>query len=308
MIALLTTYLIVAYILIPGVLFRLPASFFVQLRLFQLSKTEEATLGCFVSVMPFLLALFFVWHVPPARNHPFPYSKSYLVGYRDVYRHALTVIVAEDPSRLLEAASGKRTVYEESLVNIEHRQMRFLSWYYLFIVVESVCFGFLTCKYGDWSENSAYDWFARKVMLPRVSEWQLLLTDFTFPKKEKRDVLADVLCGDHLYRGRVGEYFLNKSGDLSGILMKEVERFRRKDYEEARSKAANESLDREQFWRKIPGANFYVPAGQITNVNLRFPYASNSDLTNYLIEVLKRVGVNANVTVEPESSKTADEG
>lgn len=141
------------------------------------------------------------------------------MAYRDVYRHAFTVIVAEDPSRLLQDGTGGPTLYERSLANIGHRQARFLSWYYSFIFVEGVILGFLTRKYGDWSEQPVYEWVARKIMLPRICEWQLLLTDFTFPKGQKRDVFADVLCSDHLYRGRVVEYFLDKAGDLSGILL-----------------------------------------------------------------------------------------
>lgn len=72
MIALLTTYFVVAYVLIPGVLFRLPASLFVQLRLFQLSKTQEVTFGCFVSLLPFIAALTLVWHVPACSRFFFP--------------------------------------------------------------------------------------------------------------------------------------------------------------------------------------------------------------------------------------------
>lgn len=306
MIALLTTYLILGYVLIPGVLFRVPASFFIKLRLFQLTKTEEAIFGCVVSSIPFTLAVVAVWYLPVARQHPFELPRSSIAQYRADYRRAVTVIVAEDPAKFLEessSVSGRQNVYVQSFENISRRQLRFLAWYYFFIVVEGVTFGFLTRKYGEWAEFGVYEWLARKFFLPRVSEWQLLLTDFAFPKKRKRDVLADVLCGDHLYRGRVGDYFLNKSGELSGLLLKDVDRFQRDYYGHARDKAANpDDIDREQFWRRIPGANFYIPANQVTNLNLRFPYEKSSDLTEHLLNFLKELGIKGNVSVESEQS------
>jgi hypothetical protein len=66
MIALLTTYLVLAYVLIPGVLFQFGAGFFVRLRLFELTNTQEATLGCLVALLPLLLANWSVWKCPCA--------------------------------------------------------------------------------------------------------------------------------------------------------------------------------------------------------------------------------------------------
>src|SRR5580658_9433887 len=101
MIALLTTYLVLAYVLIPGVLFRTWAGFFVKLRLFQLSKTQEATLGCLVAFLPLLLANWTVWKCPFAQQHPFPYTYGTLEDYKSDYRLAFGLVVAEDPAKLL---------------------------------------------------------------------------------------------------------------------------------------------------------------------------------------------------------------
>src|SRR5476649_1168488 len=102
MVALLTTYFIVAYILIPGILFRFPASLFVKLRLFQLTRTQEATFGVAVSLLPFALAWLAVWHAPVARNYPFPQAESSVHAYKEDYRRVMTLALAGDPAKMLE--------------------------------------------------------------------------------------------------------------------------------------------------------------------------------------------------------------
>ena len=91
-------------------------------------------------------------------------------------------------------------------------------------------------------------------------------------------MVADVLCGDHLYRGHIGDYFLDPAGSLTGIFMKNVERFRRSEFEKAREGSGGTSVKKDHFWTEIPGSNFYIPADKITNLNVRFPKASPSDL------------------------------
>ena len=302
MLALLTTYFIVAYILIPGILFRFPASLFVKLRLFQLTRTQEATFGVAVSLLPFLLALLAVWHAPLARTYPFSQPVGSFSDYKEDYRRVMTLALSADPAALLQAPGSRQNAYSSALNSTEHRQLRFLCWYYFFTMFEGGLFGLLARKYGDWSHIGPYNWFARKIMLPRISEWQLLLTDFTFPRTPKRVVYADVLSGKHLYRGRVEDYFLDLSGELSGILLNKVERFRREQYEAARLEAAQaaETIDPENFWAKIPGANFYIPAKKISNLNVRFPYDDESlqqFLDRYIAENLN-LGVATRVSIE----------
>lgn len=313
MIALLTTYLILAYILVPGVLFRVFAGFLVKLRLFQLTKTQEFTVSALVCVLPFCTATAFVWNVPFAQQIPLAYSFGDFNQYGSDYRIGLSLIFAPDPQKLLDSHQGPKTAYEEALARIWRRQVRFLFWYYLFGAGEGVLFGFLASKYGDWSERSSlYDWVARKILLPHVSEWQLLLTDFTWPKHPKRDVIADVLCNDILYRGKVSDYFIDANGKLSGIFMTDAERFRREDFKAACEKAksdavqlyavdrlANEALrtervDIEQFWRQIPGSNFYIPADKISNLNIHFPSENplqDQALEAYLTTLLEEADV-----------------
>jgi len=303
MIALLTTYLVLAYVLIPGVLFRTWAGFFVKLRLFQLTKTQEATIGCLVAFLPILLANWTVWKCPYAQQHPFSYAYGTIDNYKRDYKLCFGLVIAEDPAKLLDPEREPKTVYELAVSAIWRRQLRFLSWYYAFTVLEAILFGILANQYGNWwGRNPIYDWLARKIFLPKISEWQLLLTDFAFPKKPKREVQADVLCDGILYRGIVGDYFLDTAGSLSGILLKNAERFRRKDYERAVKKANGGSINHDEYWRAIPGSNFYIPADKISNFNVRFPQLAK-DFQAFINQLLREMDVPHGTTATFEGTK-----
>lgn|GEM_PF-1010718 len=288
MIALLTTYLVVAFLLIPGVLFRSVAGLFVKLRLFQLTRTQEVTLGVLVAFLPIVFANLCVWKFPLAQKFPFPYAYGSVDNYKSDYRLGLSLVVSQDPEKLLERVKDAKSPYDEAVSTIWRRQARFLFWCYSFAALEGVLYGFLARQYGEWANCRIYAWIARKFLLPNVSEWQLLLTAFIFPKNPKRDVFADVLCEEMLYKGRVADYFLDTGGKLSGLYMKDVERFRRKDYECAcaESKAKSEKVDQGQFWRPIPGSNFYIPADKILNLNVRFPLQDQA-MQEFLNQIVK---------------------
>ena len=225
-------------------------------------------------MLPLGAANFFVWKIPIAQHHPFSYTFGGIGEYKRDYRLGVTLLVSSDPAKLLDPDHEPKSIYEQASVRIWRRQFRFLTWYFLFSSAEGCLFGFLASKYGNWAgKNVVYDWLARHVLLPNISEFQVLLTDFTWPKEPKRDVLADVLCQDTLYRGKVGDYFLDANGKLSGLFMVDAERFRREEFKVAcqETKGTTQRVDKEKFWREIPGSNFYVPADKISNLNVHFP-------------------------------------
>ncbi|MGA8087444.1 MAG: hypothetical protein WCA10_09070 [Terracidiphilus sp.] len=316
MIALLTTYFILAYVLVPGVLFRVFAGLWVHLRLFQLTRTQEITLGVLVSILPLCTANWFVWKIPIAEGHPFSYSFGGIDEYKRDYRLGLSLVVSSDPEKLLHPTEEPKSVYEQAISRIWRRQLRFLSWYFIFSLIEGSLFGFLASKYGDWTGKSVvYDWLARKVLLPNISEFQVLLTDFTWPKDPKRDVIADVLCQDTLYRGKVSDYFLDANGRLSGLFMTDAERFRREDFKLAclEAKVSGVKVDKEKFWREIPGSNFYIPADKLSNLNVHFPTEDprkDKQFDAFLDDLLKALpaGTTASFDAEaqpPDSSENA---
>lgn len=292
MIALVTTGILVFYILVPGILFRFASSLRVRLKLFQRTRTQEATFSVAVALLPFAFAFYGTWHMPIMRHEPFSISDESTAQWLQDYRSVTAIIVASDASRLLGAVS-QSTPFQwtsdeswRSITRVLHRQMRFLFWYFLAAGCEGWIFGYLASKYGDWQLNSDsaeqrqrarrlrtfYNWIAVKFILPNISEWHMLLTNFNWPKRDRFFVSVDILqSNEHLYQGRVADYFIDSDGKLTGVLLKNVSRFDRQAYADARIRAAKpDSIPREDYWRNIPSNHFYIGYASIVNLNVRF--------------------------------------
>jgi hypothetical protein len=149
------------------------------------------------------------------------------------------------------------------------RQADFLTWNYGFLLLETLVFIVLVGFYGKWRNFGPYAWFTSRVLLPAVSEWHVLLTDFTFP--ESRSVEVDAMSKDNiLYRGNVVEHFLGTNGELSGLLLKDAQRYRYEKLKDDRKANVKKSTD--QYWKPIPGGgNFYLPGDNIASLNIRYP-------------------------------------
>jgi hypothetical protein len=291
MIALVTTYFLVFYILIPGIWFRFITSWFVPLKLFERTRSQEATFAVAVALLPFAFALYGVWSVPGMKQHPFPVNETVSERILD-YQRVATLLASSDASRILigntaPVPAAVSEAYWRSLNQVLRRQARFLTWYFLFTAGEALLFGFFASKYGDWKiiEGSktrtkprpslwirVYNWLAPKLILPNISEWYMLLTDFTWPKREEIFVRVDILQGDgNLYQGRVADYFVDSAGKLTGILLEHVIRFERQAYHDAKSQAgADRPVSSNDFWKNIPSQNFYIGQSSIANLNVRF--------------------------------------
>ena len=287
MIALVTTYFLVLYILFPGVLFRFVTSWFVQLRLFERTRTQEATFAVQVALLPFFLALLGVWFLPGMKQYPFPVEAQTYSQRRVDYHRVATLLTTSDSSKLLIPGSTSPSANETwpSLNRVLRRQARFLAWYFFFTACEALLFGFLAGKYGDWKivEDRAsqlrpspfirlYNWIAPRVILPNISEWYMLLTNFSWPKREKIFVRVDILQADGLlYKGSVVDYFIDSVGKLTGIQLEDVSRFDRQAYHDAQNAAAPGcSVSSNDFWKNIPSSRFYIGQGSISNLNVRF--------------------------------------
>ena len=236
MIALITTYFLIFYILAPGALFRFFTSWFVPLKLFERTRTQEATFAVAVALLPFALALFGAWYLPVMNDHPFSKNGESDADRREDYHRVAGILTSSDASRLLAVnpalmppAANQDNWH--ALNRVLRRQVRFLTWYFLMTAGEGLLFGFLASNYGNWKiiEGSKtkryppplvrfYNWIAPRLILPNISEWYMLLTDFTWPRHEEIFVRADILQNDgNLYQGRVADYFIDSAGKLTEI-------------------------------------------------------------------------------------------
>jgi hypothetical protein len=269
MIALLTTYFLVFYILIPGILFRFLTSWFVPLKLFERTRTQEATFSVAVAFLPFAMALFGVWYLPVIKHYPFAVVEGTFSERRQDYHRIASLLTSSDASRLLvsnpsSAPSSANAANWQALNRVLRRHARFFFWYFVAIAIEA------------WeSEAARYRlrlWLMRTFVLPNISEWHLLLTDFNWPRREEIFVSVDILMSNgYLYQGRVADYFVDSAGKLTGILLEHVSRFDRQAYLDAKSNSKSENaIASSDFWKNIPSRHFYIGEGSIANLNVRF--------------------------------------
>jgi hypothetical protein len=267
MIALIASALLGLYVFAPYIFFNRVSSLFIRLKKFQRTKTEEVGAGIIVAGLPFAATLFLFWiGAIGGCCVPFPMADSPAKKISD-YRMVFDAAYSDHYFTDHEQATW------DALDRVYKRQTDFLSWNYFFLLLETAGFIFLTKYYWKLKEYRIYGWFAARVLLPAVSEWHILLTDFTFPPDEKRSVKADIMSKDDmLYRGDVEQYFLDFAGDLSGLLLKNAQRFQ---YERLKDDRKSGGLkETEEYWKVIlGGGNFYLPNNNIASINIRYKLA-----------------------------------
>lgn len=281
MIALLASALLGLYIFIPYIFFHRISSLFIRLKKFQRTKTEEIVAGIIVAGLPFAATLISFSLGWAGRSAPVTDSVQ-----KDVNDYRIVFDAAYSDHYFTE---HEQTVWDAA-TRVYNRQVDFLAWNYAFLLIETLAFVILTRYYGFLRRYRVYAPFAAGVLLPAVSEWHILLTDFTFPRREKRSVKADIMSKDNiLYRGDIPDYFLDASGDLSGLLLKNAERFQYEKLKEQRKN--NVHKDTEEYWKAIPGGgNFYLPSSNISSINIRYPLPQNA-FEQAVLDAVKRLNI-----------------
>jgi hypothetical protein len=253
MLALLASYFVIFFFIVPSRIFRISA-LFLKLKKFQRTRTEEITFAFLFAIVPFSIA---------AAVSLFLEARGTLVSWRH-YQEIFNAAYSEEYFR------NSVPQFWSSLSDIVVAQSLFLVAYYLLCLLEVFLFVELVKKWGDWHERHRfYKWFAEK-LLRNISEWDMLLTPFNFPRNEKRIVVCDALTvEDHLYQGIVRDYYLSLEGELTGVFFKPAYRFNRQGY--TAKKLGDASTRAEDFWVRVPGDNLYVPKDKILNLNVWYP-------------------------------------
>lgn len=258
MIALVAGFLLVAYLLAPGAIYRLTFSFYISSKRFQRTRTEEIVFSVLVTVIPFLLTWILLDHTPLG-GYPVIHSS---VGKREAYRSILS-------SLLSDTTRGSPTLITAYL-RAAAEQSRFIAILWLLCAVEGWQMGRVIRSYGDYSDGSFLRTFCDRFLLKNVSEWQVLFTTLSLQSDDPRTVVEiDALSTlNVLYRGRLVNWFTDQDGKLEGIFLINAQRFRRDQI--ARDRASNIFKASEEYWTPVPGSNLYLAASTLANYNIRY--------------------------------------
>jgi len=257
LIALVAGFLLVAYLLAPGAIYRLTFSSYISSKRFQRTRTEEVVFSVLVTVIPFLLA-WLLLHTPlgayPAIHSP--------MGKRDAYRAILS-------SLLSDTTKGSAALLS-AYFRASAEQARFVAVLWIFCALEGWLTGRIIRSYGDYADGSFLRSFCDRFLLKNVSEWQVLFTTLALRSDDPRTVVEiDALSTlSVLYRGRLVNWFTDQEGKLEGIFLANAQRFRREQI--ARDRASNIFKENEEYWAPVPGSNLYLVASALANYNIRY--------------------------------------
>ena len=279
MIAIVAGFVLVAYLLAPGAIYRLTFSFYISSKRFQRTRTEEVVFSVLVTVIPFLLAWILLLHTPLGSlppTHPASYPS---LGKREAYRAVL--------SSLLSDTTKGTPVLLAAYLRCAAEQARFIAVLWLFCALEGWLTGRVIRSYGDYADGSFLRKFCDRFLLKNVSEWQVLFTTLALPSNDPRTIVEiDALSSlNILYRGRLVNWFTDQAGQLEGIFLIHAQRFQRDLL--ARDRAANIQKPNEDYWVPVPGSNLYLVASSLTSYNVR--YAEPTDLEFVEEELGERV-------------------
>jgi len=255
---LVSSVLLVVFLVIPEAIFRLIYGFFIPTKVWILTRVEKAFRAVLLTIIPFFLAMAFSWYLPGPDRWPFPVTPNGIHERRVDYR-------------LVEAALYSEAEFQKSnaqfwpaFTRCIRRQARLAFWYYLLVALEAWRLGKLSSNYHK------HKWFADKFLSSYISQWYPLLTP---PNKE---IQADVLCtNETLYQGNISQYFL-KDGELAGFILENPKRFHRPLFHKAREEGKEPK--KTDYWIPIPSSQMYFFVDKILNINLSYISLAKPDL------------------------------
>jgi hypothetical protein len=286
LIAIVAGFLLVAYLLAPGAIYRLTFSFYIPSKRFQRTRTEEVVFSVLVTLIPFVLSWILLLHTPlgayPAIHSP--------VGKRDAYRAVL--------SSLLSDTTKGAPALISAYLRAAAEQARFIALLWFFCAVEGWQTGRVIRSYGDYADGGFLRGFCDRFLLKNVSEWQVLFTTLSLRSDDPRTVVEiDALSTlDILYRGRLVNWFTDQNGQLEGIFLINAQRFQRDQL--SRDRANNIFKKNDEYWVPVPGSNLYLVASTLASYNVR--YVEPTDIEFVEQELGERVVITA---LPPENSE-----
>ena len=123
-------------------------------------------------------------------------------------------------------------------------------------------------RYRNPSMQRAVRFFLTYIILPRISEWHVLLSQMRLPPGPFV-LSADLLTrANVLYQGRIQDKMLNPDGSLHAITLASPRRFLRDEFHFAQT--ADPDTESSDYWKSIPGNLFVIMGSDIVNLNLKY--------------------------------------
>jgi hypothetical protein len=141
LIALVAGFLLVAYLLAPGAIYRLTFSFYISSKRFQRTRTEEIVFSVLVTVIPFLLTWILLLHTPLGS---FPTINS-SIDKREAYRSILSSLISDNTHGSPALISAYLRAAAE--------QSRFIALLWLLCALEGWQTGRVIRSYGDYPDD-----------------------------------------------------------------------------------------------------------------------------------------------------------
>jgi hypothetical protein len=142
-----------------------------------------------------------------------------------------------------------------------------------------------------------------QLLIPKISEWELLLTPFTLASPNSRIQVDILMTNDILYQGFVFKHYVDATGRLVGMIITEPKRYNRHQLLKDREQGQVKRTD--TYWREIPSRQMYLLADKILNINVNYAAATTpKSVADFVQEVAERPLPMLSVTIVPPPKKT----
>jgi hypothetical protein len=251
--AFILSFIFLAYLVIPGSIFRHVAGWGVPIRQFRGNRVEEIGFAVIVCTAPFILTSCLTWRVRGFKDHPFSVAQLEKTQSRG---QAYTVFLE---GTLRTNLAENTPNYWVATTQVKMRQARFLWWYWFFVALEAGWYAYVIRK--RCFRN--YPWIHTQ-LFKGLSAMHILhpqLHAETGTKEDKNAhliVLLDIRTGrNDLVKGKLLDF--GTEGELSGLLLEDPIRTRRTEMRKGTA-----------VWRYIPSRFLYVPFASIVDMNIRY--------------------------------------
>jgi hypothetical protein len=259
LLALLVSALVALYLLGPDLVSRWILSLQVPRRNVIQSRGEEVTRAILLATVPLAVAV--LWAYATGALH------------RDGNFTDLQTVFSGLYSE--HAFEANQAAFFASLHALAWVNLSILWRLYLVVIAIGFTFNLLIRNYNRvWNlyRNGPLErpvrFFLTSIVLPRISEWHVLLSGMRLPPGPFI-LVADILTkSSFLYQGRIQDKMLNPDGSLHTITLASPRRFLREEFQAAH--ALDPEAISSDFWKAIPGNLFVIMGSDIVNLNLKY--------------------------------------